>query len=60
MNLNMYEDALEYCDKALSIDENHTISSYRKAKSLAFLFRFDESIQILKDKKLDKHIEYIN
>ena len=48
MNLQMYEDALEYCNIALKIDTNHVLSLYSKAKSLAFLFEFDKSIEIFK------------
>jgi hypothetical protein len=43
----MYEDVIEYCDKVLKFDmDNSAILKY-KAKSLAFLLKFDESFEIL-------------
>ena len=48
IKLYMYEDALEYSEKALDIRGNHSKSLYRKAISLAYLFRFDESRLVLK------------
>jgi len=42
----MFEDAVKFCDQALSIDKNHTKSLFRKAASLAYLFEFDESRKI--------------
>ena len=39
----MYEDALDFCIIALSIDKNHVRTLYRKAKCLAYLYRFKES-----------------
>jgi len=34
----MYEDAIEYSNKALTLDENHTKSKFRKAKAMGYLF----------------------
>ena len=42
----MYEDALKYCNFSLRIDKNNEKSLYRKATSLAYLFKFDESMEI--------------
>jgi hypothetical protein len=48
MNLHMWEDALEHCDEALELDKKHRKTLYRSAKCLAFLFKFDLSINLLK------------
>jgi hypothetical protein len=47
MNLMMYEDAVEMCQCALELDPKHYKSLYRQAKSLAFLFQFEEAKKIL-------------
>jgi len=48
MNMYMYEDAIEFCDFALEIDKDHIKTLYRKARSLAYLFQFADSIDILR------------
>ena len=50
----MYEDAVQYCDIALEFDKDHVKTSLIKAKSLAFLFKFEESITIFKHIKFEK------
>ena len=45
--MNMYEDAIEFCDFALGIDKDHTKTLFRKARCLSYLFRFGDSIEIL-------------
>ena len=45
----MYEHAIEYCDMALQISSDYKNVKYRKAKSLAYLFQFDESVEIFKE-----------
>ena len=47
--LSLYEDALIFSKKALDLDPNHVKSLSLKAKSLALLFHFKESIKILND-----------
>ena len=42
-NLGLYEDALEYCNVTLSIDQDNVMSLELKAKSLAYLLEFDRS-----------------
>jgi tetratricopeptide (TPR) repeat protein len=48
IKLHLYEDALEYSNKALRVIFFHNISLLRKARALTYLFRFDEAIEILK------------
>ena len=49
--MKKYEDCLEYCEKALEIDDEHDKSLYRKAKCLAYLYQFDKSIKCFKKTK---------
>lgn len=42
----LFEDALEFANKALTVDEGHVKTLFRKAKSLAQLHQYDESIEI--------------
>jgi len=46
--MHMYEHAIEFCDFALQIDKDHIKTLYRKARSLAYLFKFAHSIDILR------------
>ena len=46
MNLCLFEDELEFCNRALDIDKDHVKSLFRKAKVLAYLFQFKQSIQL--------------
>ena len=46
IDLELYEDALQYADACLKIDPEHKKGLYYKAKSLAFLYCFDESIKL--------------
>lgn len=41
--IELYEDALENAEKALSIKPNHEKSLFRKATALAYLFDFEQS-----------------
>ena len=52
INLGLYEDALRYANNALNFDLHHSKTWYRKAKCLAFLSQFGESINIFR--KLEK------
>ena len=47
--LELYEDAIQCCDKALFIDSKNVKVLFRKAKALSNLSKFDESLQILND-----------
>jgi hypothetical protein len=54
-----------YCDLALAVDPEHVKSKFRKAKSLAYLFEFEESIDLFRSinsKQVDskKEIEVVN
>jgi len=42
-SIQLYEDAMEYAEKVLSIDDHHVKALLIKTKSLAYLKRFDES-----------------
>ena len=44
LNLGLNEDSLFYADEALKLNENDFKSLIRKAKSLAYLREFDESL----------------
>ena len=46
INLELYEDALEFANMALKVDDSHVKTLYRKAKSLSLLYKFDESSAI--------------
>ena len=48
MFLHLYEDALETCDKALTLDDGEEEVKYIKARCLAHLHRFEEGIDIFK------------
>ena len=50
----MHEDAIIYCDKALKIDKDHIKSKFRKGNALAFLSRFDESMEVFNTIKYDR------
>ena len=52
----MYEDSLEFSNQALKIDKNNTKATFRKAKSLAFLHQFTESLKILNNLKKDQQV----
>lgn len=41
VNLELFEDAIEICEKILTIENNHAKAQYRKAKALAGLYEFD-------------------
>ena len=47
-SLGLYEDSLKFANKALYLDKGHIKSLNLKGKCLALLFKFDESIEILK------------
>ena len=46
LKLCLYEDTITYCDYALQIDKFHQKSIYKKATSLAQLFKFKESREL--------------
>ena len=52
----MYEDAVILCDSALLINKDHLMTLYPKAKALAFLFYFEESINIFEEIKMKNEI----
>ena len=60
LKLSLYEDGVEECNKALSINPNHTRSLYYKGKCLAYLFNFCESIEIFKSINLPNEIVFVN
>ena len=60
MKMLKYEDSLEYCNKALEIDEEHEKSLFRKAKCLAYLYRFDESISFFQMTKYKNQLQFVN
>jgi lipoprotein NlpI len=47
MRMNMYEDSLEFCNKALEVDPNHNKSTMNKTISLTYLFEFEHAKMIL-------------
>ncbi len=47
--LEQYDDAIQCCDKALSIDSKNVKVLFRKAKALSNLSKFEESLKILND-----------
>ena len=55
----MFEDALEYCEMALTINEEHQNSLHRKAICLAYLFKFDDSIAMFKKINLENRIKFV-
>ena len=59
-NLSLYEDAIECCNQALSIDSNHLKSLLIKAKSLALLHSFDLSIAIFRKINFQNEIKFVN
>ena len=54
--LNMYQDAIEYCDNLLKNDPKNKQIHIIKAKSLALLHQFDLSIAILIQGGFEKEI----
>ena len=56
MNLCLYEDAITFCDTALDLDEKHYKTRLRKAISLAYLFEFKQSREILGESICDKEL----
>ena len=48
MKMNKYEDALEFCDKALKVDVDHVKSLFRKGKCLSYLYEFDNAVRFFK------------
>ncbi|CAD8214414.1 unnamed protein product [Paramecium pentaurelia] len=46
-NLNKYEDAITWLDKALAIDTKHVFSLNEKGKCLRLLKKYNESLQLL-------------
>ena len=46
--LELYEDALEFAEKALMLQQNHQKSLFRKGKALMFLFEFEKAEEIFK------------
>ena len=46
--LELYEDALEFADKALMLQQDHQKSLFRKGKALMFLFEFKKAEEIFK------------
>ena len=57
MNLSLYEDALEYYDKALNIDKQHKKLLYYKAMALAFMLKFKEGRKIINKIRLTNKFE---
>ena len=55
INLHMYEDSLDHCNKALKIDPEFTLALFQKAKSLTHLFKFDESTKLLNKLNTDSN-----
>jgi tetratricopeptide (TPR) repeat protein len=47
--MSEYEDALNFANKALDLDESHNKSKFRKAKALAYLRNFDDSLSLLSE-----------
>lgn len=47
LNLGLFEDSLYYAEEALKVTENDDRSLVRKAKSLAYLLKFDQSFAVL-------------
>ena len=41
VNLELFEDSIEFCDKILDVEKTHVKANYRKAKALAGLFEFE-------------------
>jgi len=48
LNLELFEDAIEYCDMVLDMQSDHNKAIYRKGKALAGLYQFDESLAVFK------------
>ena len=48
LELELYEDALEFADKALMLQENLQENLFRKGKALIFLFEFQKAEEIFK------------
>ena len=46
-NLQLYEDAIQFCDLALKVDQHHEMVSYVKAMSYAMLDKYEECKDIL-------------
>ena len=46
VNLELYEDAIEFCDKILVVESEHEKALYRKAKALVGLYEFEKGIEI--------------
>ena len=47
IELHLYEDALTYCDQALSAQPDNVEMSLRKVEALAYLCEFEKSKEIL-------------
>ena len=60
LSLEHYEDALETSKRALLINPHHEIVLWRKARALAFLFQFHESIEIFTKLKRQSEIDNVN
>ena len=58
-NLSLYEDSIEYSNKALDIDKNHIKSLLIKAKSLAYLYEFDQALAIFEWLKFENEIQFV-
>ena len=59
INLGMFDDSLEVCNKALEIDCNNGALLYRKAISLAYLLDFLQSSLIYENTFYEREIEEI-
>ena len=59
-HLNLYEDSVECCNNALKIDKESKRALYRKAKCLALLLDFNQSVEIFKKLKYEKEISFVN
>lgn len=57
VNLELFEDAIEFCNKILAIEKDHVKANYRKAKALAGLYEFKESIEFFKKLKKKDEIK---
>ena len=55
----MYEDGIEYCNKALEIDPDNIKAKLGKAYSYAYLFMFQQSIDIFNSFNYHKGIKFV-
>ena len=59
INIEHYEEALEYAEMALGIDPGHYNTKHRKAHLLSHLDFFEESIALYRELKQEDEAKHV-